>query len=187
MLFRSRHKPALLHRVREFFWPRAGWRRASSYLVHRIRRLPGTPHGIAVGIAFGAAVSFTPFIGFHFALAALLTWSIGGNILASAIGTVVGNPWTFPFIWLWCYRLGSWMLGSGHVDLPADFSISFIFDNPERVLLPMFLGSLPTGIVAWTASYWPVRRMVEGYHHRRLRRRERRRKRQASAAREAGS
>jgi uncharacterized protein (DUF2062 family) len=51
----------------------------------------------------------------------------------------------------------------------------------------MFLGSLPTGIVAWIAIYWPVRRMVEGHHRRRLRRRERRRKRQASAAREVGS
>jgi len=140
----------------------------------------------SLGIAFGAAVSFTPFIGFHFALAALLTWSIGGNILASAIGTVVGNPWTFPFIWIWCYRLGSWMLGSGHVELPADLSLSFIFDNPWRVLLPMFLGSLPTGLVAWIAVYWPVRRMVEGYHHRRSRRRERRRKARA-APREAGS
>jgi uncharacterized protein (DUF2062 family) len=51
----------------------------------------------------------------------------------------------------------------------------------------MFLGSLPTALVAWIAIYWPVRRMVEGYHHRRLRRRERRRKGQASAARESGS
>ena len=79
------------------------------------------------------------------------------------------------------------MLGSGHVDLSADLSLSFIFDNPGRVLLPMFLGSLPTALVAWIAIYWPVRRMVEGYHHRRLRRRERRRKGQESAAREAGS
>ncbi len=187
MLFRRRHDPGWLHRVRELVWPRAGWRRVGYYLIHRVRRLPGTPHGIAVGFACGAAISFTPFIGLHFALAALLTWSIGGNILASAIGTAVGNPWTFPFIWMWCYRLGSWMLGSGPVDLSADLSLSFIFDNPWRVLLPMFLGSLPTGVVAWIAFYWPVRRMVEGYHRRRLRRRERRRKGQASAAREAGS
>ena len=155
--------------------------------MHRVRRLPGTPHGVAVGFACGAAISFTPFIGFHFALAALLTWSVGGNILASAIGTAVGNPWTFPFIWIWCYRLGSWMLGSGHVDLPADLSLTFIFDNPGRVLLPMFLGSLPTALVVWIAFYCPVRRMVEGYHRRRLRRRERRRKGQESTAREAGS
>ena len=154
--------------------------------MHRVRRLPGTPHGVAVGFACGAAISFTPFIGFHFALAALLTWSVGGNILASAIGTAVGNPWTFPFIWIWCYRLGSWMLGSGHVDLSADLSFSFIFDHPGRVLLPMFFGSLPTTLVAWIAFYWPVRRMVEGYHHRRLRRRMRRRKAQA-APREGGS
>ena len=49
-----------------------------------------------VGFACGAAVSFTPFIGFHSALAALLAWSIGGNILASAIGTAVGHGLPVP-------------------------------------------------------------------------------------------
>ncbi len=63
----------------------------------------------------------------------------------------------------------------------------YLFETVAPVFWPMLVSSLPTGVVAWIAIYWPVRRMVEGYHRRRLRRRERRRKGQASAAREAGS
>ena len=66
----------------------------------RLKRLQGTPYSIATGFACGVAISFTPFIGFHMILAALTAWLIRGNIIASAIGTIVGNPWTFPFIWL---------------------------------------------------------------------------------------
>jgi hypothetical protein len=38
----------------------------------------------------------------HFVLSALLAYIARANIIASAIGTVVGNPWTFPFIWWGC-------------------------------------------------------------------------------------
>ncbi|MFR8207121.1 MAG: DUF2062 domain-containing protein [Alphaproteobacteria bacterium] len=34
-------------------------------------------------------------MGFHLLLAALTAWIIRGNILASALGTAAGNPWTF--------------------------------------------------------------------------------------------
>ena len=54
---------------------------------------------VAAGVAAGAFTSFTPFMGLHFLFAALFAWAIRGNLLASALGTFVGNPLTFPFIW----------------------------------------------------------------------------------------
>ena len=170
-MFKRRHKPTRLSRVRDFFWPRAGWRRSLSYLAHRMRRLPGTPYSIAAGFACGAAISFTPLFGLHFALAALLAWLIGGHLLASAIGTVVGNPWTFPFIWLWIYELGNWMLGISGNALPAEVGFTFIFDHPWQVFLPMLVGGLPTAFVAWFASFWPLLGVVEGYQRHRAKRR----------------
>ncbi len=141
-----------------------GWRRAGTYFAHRIRRLPGSPHTIAAGFACGAAISFTPFIGFHFVLAALLAWVIGGNVIASAFGTVVGNPWTFPIIWLGTYRLGTLMLGwepgSG---LPESLSMAYIFDHPIAVFLPMAVGGIATGAVAWLVSYWGALAVVAEY------------------------
>lgn len=163
-------------RAREFFWPRRGWRRAGAYVMHRVQRLPGSPYSIAAGFACGAAVSFTPFIGLHFFLGALIAWLIGGNILASALGTAVGNPWTFPLIWALIYRIGCWMLGweVGH-GLPEALSIAYIFEEPRAVLLPMFLGSFPTSLVVWFGLFWPLRNIVAKYQNARRRRREKRR------------
>lgn len=175
-MFRRRKKIGLGVSVRDFFWPRAGWRRVGSYIVHRVKRLPGSPYSIAAGFACGAAASFTPFIGGHFILAALLAWMIGGNFIASAIGTLLGNPWTFPFIWALIYRIGCWMLGweVGHA-LPEGFSIGYIFDEPQAILLPMFLGSIPTSVVVWLLLFWPIRKIVANYQNIRRQRREKRR------------
>ena len=134
--------------------------------------MPGSPHTIAAGFACGAAISFTPFIGLHFVLAALLAWVIGGNVIASAFGTVVGNPWTFPIIWIGIYRLGTLMIG-GEVapGLPESLSITYIFDHPVAVLLPMSLGGIMAGAVVWLAVYWSVLGVVAEYQQLRRRRR----------------
>jgi uncharacterized protein (DUF2062 family) len=141
-----------------------GWRRAGTYFLHRIRRLPGSPHTIAAGFACGAAVSFTPFIGLHFVLAALLAWIIGANVIASAFGTAVGNPWTFPIIWVGIYRLGIMILGwEDGAGLSESVSMAYIFDHPVAVLLPMTVGGVATGAVAWLASYWGALAIVAEY------------------------
>ena len=175
-MFRRREKQAWGLRIQRFLWPRGGWRRAGTYFLHRVKRLPGSPYSIAAGLACGAAVSFTPFIGLHFFLGALIAWLIGGNLFASAIGTAIGNPWTFPFIWVLIYRVGLWMLGweISHT-LPEGLSMAYIFDQPQAILLPMFLGSLPTGLIVWIALFWPVRKIVANYQRIRRHRREKRR------------
>ena len=163
-MFKRRQPLPTYLRIREFFWPRRGLRRTSVYIAHRLRRLPGTPYRIAAGFACGAAVSFTPFIGFHFVLAMLAALAVRGNIIASAIGTVVGNPWTFPFIWTWLYFSGRWILGVGSGDsLPVDLTLAYIFDHPWDVLWPMTVSGVPTAILAWLAFFWPARKMVAEY------------------------
>ena len=184
-MFRRRTPLPLLHRVRELLWPRKGWRRATMYLAHRVRRLPGTPYRIAAGFASGAAISFTPFIGFHFVCAALLALIVRGNIVASAIGTAVGNPWTFPFIWAWIYALGEWMRGQpAATHILKLMSLTYIFDHPMEVLWPMTLGGIPTAIVAWFAFFLPIRGAVAEYQYlrrKRIRRKIRRERDEATA------
>lgn len=149
-----------------------GWRRSTTYIAHRVGRLPGSPYSIATGFACGAAISFTPFMGFHFAGAALLAWILRGNMVASAIGTVIGNPWTFPFIWVFIYRLGCWIIGRVPGEsAPEDLTLTYIFDNPWEVFLPMTVGGVLTAVVAWWTVFIPVRAMVAAYQAERLRRR----------------
>ena len=162
-MFRPRLRPGLLRRLQHTLWPRSGWVRAATYVAHRLRRLPGSPSRIATGFAWGAAVSFTPFMGFHFVLAATGAWITGGDIIASAIGTAVGNPWTFPFIWVGSFRLGELILGANASELSQPLSITYIFDHPQAVLLPMTIGGVMMAGVAWLISYWLVWRAVQRY------------------------
>jgi uncharacterized protein len=176
-MFARRTPLASWGRLRELMWPRSGWQRASRYLGHRLKRLPGTPHYIAAGFASGAAISFTPFVGFHFVLSALLSWILRGSIVAAAVGTVVGNPWTFPFIWVWTYKLGNWLRGdpTRASDLPkAELGVTYMLQHPEagslleRIFLPMSIGGILTALVVWFAVYLPLRKGIDAYRqHRR--------------------
>lgn len=207
MLFKRRNQQPVHHRVGNLIWPRMGWRRVLVYLWHRIARLHGTPHTIAGGFACGAAVSFLPFVGAHFVLAALASWLSRSNIVAGLIGTGVGNPWTFPFIWWWVYTLGSKMgVGTGASGVEPDFLAIFTklpgvvmnallnfqidsayFENVWAVMLPMIVGSIPTFIMVWISTYLLLKPLVAAYQARRIARRRRKlkRARDAKAARVA--
>src|SRR5262245_7456667 len=106
MLFRRRDDPGSWDRFKTWLWPRVSWQRSARYFLKRILRLSGTPDAIAMGAAVGAAVAFTPFIGFHFLITFLIAWPLRGNLIAAALATNVGNPLTFPFIWAATYQLG---------------------------------------------------------------------------------
>ncbi len=185
-MFGRRRRPALLDRVRNLLWPRGGWKRTWSYLLHRMSRLRGSDRSIAVGFACGVGVSFLPLIGLHFALGALLALVIRANVLASAVGTAVGNPWTFPFIWLVSYRIGV-ALGVGGAgdaeeinfyrrlaaagDAMANLDMGTFVSVAWPVLQPMLAGGALLGIAAATVSYWLVRSALRAYRVGRERRR----------------
>lgn len=186
-MFNRREKPNIGQRVISFLWPAMGWRRTSHYLRHRVGRLPGSPYEIAAGFACGAAVSFTPFVGLHLILGGIWAWLFRANIISSAIGTAVGNPWTFPFIWVWIYQVGQWMgVGEAGRDVTElDFSalfgnmmeallsgdMDFLMETAGPVFWPMLIGSVPTMAFIWVVFYFPLNAMVGGYQKARMQRR----------------
>lgn len=111
MIFKRRDRRPIATIVKEFFFPRGGWWRAATYVVHRVRRLPDPPHRVGRGVAAGVFISFTPLFGFHFLGAAGIAWLLRGNILAALLATFFGNPFTTPIIAVTSVRLGQWFLG----------------------------------------------------------------------------
>ncbi|PLX45648.1 MAG: DUF2062 domain-containing protein [Hyphomicrobiales bacterium] len=173
MLFKSREKPSLARRVRLWLWPRTAWNRSVKYVWRRLGRLSASPHAVALGCAAGVFASFTPFMGFHFIIAAILAWMIGGNLLASALGTFFGNPITFPFIWLSTYNLGGVIL----MDMGPGRSVNFSeqlhsksFDAILPLIKPMLVGGVPLGVTFGLIMYFPVRAAVTSYQARRKQR-----------------
>lgn len=162
---------------------RRGWRRSWNYLWRRIARLPGSPHAIALGFAAGVLSSFTPFVGLHFLFAALLAFVLRGNVIASALGTFVGNPLTFPLMWLASYEVGTFILGleaNQNVDLesPAQglwYSLTSpsvmwtdVWSTLMPLLVPMLVGALLLGVPVAAVFYLVVRIAVRAYQRRRL-------------------
>jgi hypothetical protein len=199
MIFKRRERPHFLDRAREFLYPRKGFWRGFGYISKRMRRLPDSPHRIALGFACGAFASFTPFFTLHFILAALIAWILRANIVASLFGTVVGNPVTFPAIAttaLWLGRLitGAHDEGSdfnavmegfgaaftalwdGVLSLfggaPADFTGLGLFFRD--VFMPYMLGGSVLGLVAGFVTYWVLGPLITAYQERRQRRFEQR-------------
>ncbi|MFI3241686.1 MAG: DUF2062 domain-containing protein [Alphaproteobacteria bacterium] len=158
-----------------FFWPQRGWGRYGKYIMLRLSRLKGTSHEVAIGFACGVAISFTPFVGLHLVLGAVFAFLFGANILASAIGTLVGNPWTFPFIWVSILKTGQWFLGissneeyKGFVSLFANamkalmaFDFKTFASDVWPIFYPMMVGSLPYCVVSFAVSYWFIRNLLD--------------------------
>jgi uncharacterized protein (DUF2062 family) len=172
-MFRRRDKLGLGQRVRNFVWPRAGWWRASKYVVYRVRRLPGAPAAIALGFACGAFVSFTPLFGLHYLLAIALAWALRGSVIASFFGANLG--WFYPFVLVWTYKLGTGIIGaSGTSRLPPHPGWGYLLHHPWNVFLPTMIGSIPIGLAVAAASfaftYWIVVAYRNFRRHRLLRR-----------------
>ena len=171
-MFKRRDKRPVVRRLGDLVWPGIGWRRWWSYFRHRVGRMSGSPHSIAGGFAFGAAVSFTPFLGFHIVISAVLSILCRMSALAAVLGTVVGNPWTFPFIWAAVYALGVWITGMEPVSFEASsLSAEYLAEHFWDVMVPMTVGGIPAAAAAWLVFYFPVRGAVARYHAARAARR----------------
>ena len=174
MLFRRRRRETGWKRFRIAVWPRRSWSRSISYFSKRVLRLSGSPHAIAAGVAAGVFTSFTPYLGFHIIGAAALAWLIGGNMIASAIGTFVGNPVTFPFIWATTLETGRFLLG--YSPSTSDRWIGWRLMHLEfdalwqPLLKPMTVGGLLWGAVAAVIGYGVLRGSIAAFQQQRRRR-----------------
>ncbi len=148
--------------------------RPPRYLVMRVLRLRASPHAVAIGVAAGIFVSWTPFIGVHFIMAFVLTYLFSGNMVAAALGCAAfGNPLTYPFIWGTTWEIGHLLLSrkdtmqGNAVDLPALFQELRLSELWRPVLEPMLIGSVPPAIVTSVALYFATFYTVKGFQGRR--------------------
>lgn len=191
-MFKRRDRQGFWTRAWETVYPRGGWLRAISYMWHRLRRLPDTPHRIARGIGIGVFVCFTPFFGLHFVLAALLCWVMRGNVVAAILATFFGNPLTFPIIAAASMKLGGAMLGAGPTDhlgqglaqvfwgafkelgdnllalfTPIDAHWGNLIAFFWEIFLPYLVGGLPLGVIFGLMAYRISAPVIEAYRNRR--------------------
>ena len=140
-------------------------KRASLFYFLKLIRVKDSQDKLAKGFACGSMVSFTPFIGFHFFLAVFFAYIFRGNIVASLIGTFVGNPFTFPFIWIFIYKVGN-MFFKNEQDFSLELTFESLFDQGYDILIPMLIGSLIVSIPVWFITYFSVKFLMSTFKKR---------------------
>lgn len=137
-----------------------GWSRSLIYISHRLIRLKDTTYSLAMGLTLGTAVSFTPTPGTHILQAAGFAWLFRSNILASFLGTLVGNPWTIPLMWWMSYKVGEFAFETFGFDvkkMPDHFTwaalVSEIKADPLALFLPWLVGGYIMAIISIPICY----------------------------------
>ena len=192
-MFKRRERRSIFRFFYEVIFSFKGISRAIEYISIRLKRIPDTPHKISLGMSCGIFASFTPLFGLHFLIAGFLSYLLRANVLASLIGTFVGNPITFPIITVFNLKLGEWILGSSEYSSGDGGKIfegflDFIFliyksfftegsigeNNVPRmneflngVFIPYSLGGLILGIFIAVISYFLLRPLVATYQKKR--------------------
>ncbi len=166
-------------------WPRRSVWRSTQYFAKRVLRITATPHAVAAGVASGVLASFSPYLGFHFVIAAAVALCVRGNVVASAFGTVVGNPITFPFIYGSTLALGRFILFGRHPETIEPFNLGQILTHLnfkplwEPLLWPMTIGGLILGGLAAIVTYVVIRWATAMFREERRKRLAERAKRRA--------
>ena len=124
----------------------------------KLIRIKDFPESVAIGVAWGVAVSFTPLLGMHLIICYLGTWIMRGNIIAATVGTIIGNPWTFPFFFFLDYKIGTTIYFK-EMEF-YEFKISFFISNFESLFYPTLLGSIPIAIISWFLSYYLLKNFL---------------------------
>ena len=142
-------------------------KRASLFYFLKLVRVKDSQDKLAIGFACGSMVSFSPFIGFHFFLAVILAYICRGNIVASLIGTFVGNPFTFPFIWIFIYKVGN-IFFKNDEKFSLELTFQSLFDQGYDILIPMLIGSLIVSIPVWFISYFTLKFLMSSFKRRKV-------------------
>jgi len=130
------------------------WRERLKAFYLRVRSLQGDPHYVAMGMAVGVFVAFTPTIPFHTVLTIALAFIFKGSKPAALIGSWLNNPLTFPAFYYGSYKLGVFMLG-------RDIHMHFRYDSLKELMtlgwdvaVAMIAGGVLLGILPAVGAYF---------------------------------
>jgi uncharacterized protein (DUF2062 family) len=138
-------------------------RRFFSYYKFKLARLPASSYAISAGFACGSMVSFTPLIGFHFVLAVMFAYLLRANYIAALIGTIVGNPISFPLIWGLIYKVGAFIVDKPEDNLRPNINFEIIINQTYDIFIPMLVGGAVLAIPIWVTTYFITYSFVSSF------------------------
>lgn len=150
--------------------------------VKRVLHLDEEPWRIAAGMAVGVFISFTPFYGFHTAMALVSALLLRVNAAATLTGSLVVIPPAIPLVWGFCYQVGKVVLerriepfyrgGPSGERIMAKLAplfnwwewdwarIKVVVVKTKPLLKPLLVGTTVVGALAAVAAYFLTLFMV---------------------------
>jgi hypothetical protein len=144
--------------------------------LRNLLNLNDPPERTALAFAIGTFIGFSPLLGLHTILAALVSvvWRL--NKLAILTGSFLSNPWTIAPIVGASWAIGRLIIGSPPVELPqasmsALFTAEFwrLIAEQWRQLLPFAVGATILSIVSAAISYPLILYILRNYRRANLR------------------
>ncbi|HCI03024.1 MAG: ATP-binding protein [Oceanospirillaceae bacterium] len=113
---------------------------------------------IAKAFAIGVFCSMLP-IPFQMVLAAYVAYLCAANLPISVALVWISNPLTMPALYLFQYKLGSWVMGEEVRNPLFELSISWFYGRLEEIWQPFLLGAFICAIVGSILGYVVVNRL----------------------------
>lgn len=121
-------------------------RKLERFFIYRVFHVDDTPHRIALGLAIGIFVTWTPTMGLQMALTVLLAALLRANKFVGVPFVWISNPVTAVPLYGFNYLVGTWILPGG--DSMKQFT--------DAVTRAAFTGGGWTDkIAAWWTETWP--------------------------------
>jgi uncharacterized protein len=174
---------------------RGMWERFIRFIKARILHVSDSPHKIAMGVAIGLFIAWTPLFGIHMLLVLAFCALLRANKLAGLASVWVCNPFTFGVVYIPSYFVGRAVVdfwrGSPGLDraeveqlLHKMSSVGSIFTDFHRAAfwrelfevlvkigLELWVGCLIIGFIVAVAGYFFTRAFVVWHRRRNPRRR----------------
>jgi len=148
------------------------------FVYHNLLHADDPPHPLALGMAVGMFVAFTPTIGVQMLIAGFLSWLLRANKALSITVVWISNPGTMLPIYWYCYRVGCALLALDPIGRAwwADLAtpphgwwpaVTFYWSRFIQIAWPLWLGGFVVGFVCAWATYYTVYHTIRSYRLRR--------------------
>jgi len=144
------------------------------FLIYRVFSLDDTPHRLALGVAVGIFVAWTPSIPFQMLLTIAIAWLLGANKLVGVPFVWISNPATVIPVYGPNYRIGCWILdrtpdGWSKLLEAIRFHGTWLdrlyewYHATSAIFWELWVGSLVVSLVLGILTYFAMYRMIVVY------------------------
>ena len=137
------------------------------YLYLKLVRLRDKPHTVALGLAIGVFVGFTPTIPVQTYIALAFAFLLKGSKVTAIMGVWISNPLNMAAFYFVDFKVGKWILHSQVAFKPMDYSVFTLLHEAQKVIKVMMIGGIVLGIPAGILTYLLTYQFVQKANRRR--------------------